>query len=343
MAMRRTPALFSSASASRAWRAGLVLQADPAEATAVAGDENKAEAFGFVQIHGVKKILGDPLLFQPIGAADDDGGVVDFGGHAASGGLGEILRLDERHAGFTSQLREGLGGGVVAVFFGGGGDAQQFGRGDAAHRGEAADSEFSGGESAGLVKDKRIDLGRQFDVADVLDEDAEAGRGGQGGDHGAGGGENEGAGAGHNEDGGDAAQILGERPDEGAEHEDQRGVKSHVLVDDAHDRQFGLFGGKDQSADAAERGVLARAGDADLDGAGEILRAGKHFVAGFFVHGKRFAGDGGLVERALSVNDGAVGGHVVARADADDVPDGELAGGDFLLAGGGDAAGLGRG
>ena len=87
-----------------------------------------------------------------------------------------------------------------------------------------------------------------------------------------------------------------------------------------------------QFAHAAQRRVLAGAADFDFQNAGEILRAGKNFVAGFFVGGQRFAGDGRLVERALAAHDDAVRRDVVAGADADDVADGKFAGGDFFLA-----------
>ncbi len=108
--------------------AGLVLEADPAEALAVAGDKDQAEALGFIQIDRFEEILGDALVLEPLGAADEDFGAVDLGADAAAGGFGKVLRLGQRDAGFAGQLGQGLGGGMVAVFLGGGGQAQQFGR-----------------------------------------------------------------------------------------------------------------------------------------------------------------------------------------------------------------------
>ena len=137
-------------------------------------------------------------------------------------------------------------------------------------------------------------------------------------------------------------KIVGERPDQRADDQHQRRVEAHVLIHDLHDRQLGLLGGENQFAHAAQRGVRAGAADFDLQHAGQVLRAGKNFVARLLVHRQRFAGDGGLVERALAVHDDAVRRDVVAGADADDVADGELAGGDFFLGFVGlDAAGLG--
>ena len=98
------------------------------------------------------------------------------------------------------------------------------------------------------------------------------------------------------------------------------------------DRQLGFFRRDDQFAHAAQRRVGAGAADFDFQNAGQILRAGKNFVARLFVGRQRFAGDGGLVERALAVHDDAVRRDVVAGADADHVADGEFAGGDFFLA-----------
>ena len=57
IAMRRTPLAFNSASDSLRFGAGLVLQADPADALAVARDENQAPAFGLVQVHRFCEIL----------------------------------------------------------------------------------------------------------------------------------------------------------------------------------------------------------------------------------------------------------------------------------------------
>ena len=57
----------------------------------------------------------------------------------------------------------------------------------------------------------------------------------------------------------------------------------------------------------------------DLQHAGQVLRAGEHFVARLLVRRQRFAGDRGLVERALAAEDDAVRRHVVAGADADHV------------------------
>ena len=124
---------------------------------------------------------------------------------------------------------------------------------------------------------------------------------------------------------------MRERPDERADDQHERRVKTHVLIHDFLDRQLGFFRRDDEFAHTAQRGVFAGAADFDFQHAGKILRAGKHFVAGFFVGGQGFAGDGGLVERTLAVHDDAVSGDIVAGPDADDIADGKFARGDFFL------------
>ena len=123
-----------------------------------------------------------------------------------------------------------------------------------------------------------------------------------------------------------------ERPDQRGNDQHQRRVKAHVLVDDLHDRQLGLFRRQNQFAHAAQRGVLAGAADFDFQNAGKILRAGKNFIARLFVHGQRFTGDGRLVEGALAGHDHAVRRHIVAGPNANDIADGQIFGGDFFFA-----------
>ena len=193
-------------------------------------------------------------------AADQNFRAVDFRLHAATGGFGKILRLGQRHAGFARQIGERLGGRMVAVFFGGGGEQQQFGGLGVADRREAADGELAGRERAGLVEDERVDLRGEFDVGDVLDQNAQTRGGGKRGDHRGRRRQNERARAGNDEHRDDAVQIVRERPDQRADDQHERRVKAHVLVHDFHDRQLGLFRRENQFAHAAERRVLCRRG-----------------------------------------------------------------------------------
>ena len=267
-------------------------------------------------------------------AADQNFRAVDFRLHAATGGFGKIFRLGQRNSGFARERGERLGGRMVAVFFGGRGEQQKFGGLRFANRREAADGELAGRERAGFVENEGIYFCGEFDVGDVLDQNSQTRGGGQRGDHRGRRRENERARTGHDEHGDDAVKMVRERPDERADDEHERRIKAHVLIHDFLDRQFGLFRRDDEFAHAAERRVFAGAADFDFQNAGQILRAGENFVAGFFIGGQRFTGNGGLVERTLAAHDDAVRRDVVAGADADDIADGKFAGGDFLFAAG---------
>ena len=136
---------------------------------------------------------------------------------------------------------------------------------------------------------------------------------------------------------------MREKPDDACDHQYQRRVVAHVLVDDPHDGQLGLLGGEDQVAHAAKGGVLPGAGDLDLEHAGQVGRAGEHLLASGLVHRERFAGDVGLVDGALALEDFAVGRDVVAGANPDQVAHLQVGRGHFLLAVADDPAGLGWG
>ncbi len=229
---------------------------------------------------------------------------------------------------------------MIAVFLRARRDVQQLRGRHAVLRREAAHRELAARERAGFVEDEGVDLRRQFNVRDVLDQNAEARGGGKRGHHRRRRGEHERARAGHDEHRDDAAQILREGPHQRADDQHQRRVENHVLIHDAHDGQPGFFGGENQFAHAAQRRVRARAAHFDFENAGQVLRAGENVVAGFLVHRQRFAGDVRLIETALARDDHAVRRHVVAGANANHVADGEVLHRDFLLRAAAQAAAL---
>ena len=310
---------------------------------AAAGDKQQAVALGLLQIHFRLKIIGDTVVAQPLRAADHDALAVHAGLYAPAGGLLEIGGVGQGHPGLFGQIDQRLGRRVVAEFFRRGGDLEQFGRLEVALRGQAADRQFAGGQRASLVEHKGVDARRDLDVADVLDEDAQAGGRGQRGDHRRGRGEDECARAGDHQHRDNALDVIREKPDDARDHQHERRVVAHVLVDDPHDRQLGLLGGKDEVAHAAKGGVLTGAGDLDFKHSVQVGRAGKNLLAGCLVHRERLAGDVCLVDGALALDDYAISRDVVAGANPDHVAHIQFGRGHFLLAGRDDAAGLGRG
>ncbi len=166
---------------------------------------------------------------------------------------------------------------MVAELFGGGGDTEQFRRGDAFARGQPGHAKLAGGQGAGLVEHERVDAGGGFEVSNILHEHAEPGSGGERGDHRGWRGENHGARTSDDQKGDDAVPVVGEKPDHRGDHEDGRGVVRGVPVNDSHDRQPGAFGGEDQIAHLADGGIRANARDNDLDHTGQVLCAGENF------------------------------------------------------------------
>jgi hypothetical protein len=75
------------------FRAGFVLQAGPADAFAVARDEDQAPAFRFIEVDRFEEIIFDAVILEPLRAADEDRGAIDLRLDAAAGGFREIFRF----------------------------------------------------------------------------------------------------------------------------------------------------------------------------------------------------------------------------------------------------------
>ena len=116
-------------------------------------------------------------------------------------------------AGFVGSLT-GLGGGVIAVFFGGSSDAQQFCRLGLTDGGQPADSQFTRCQGAGLVKNEGINLRGQLDISDIFDQDPQASGSRKGRDHRGGCRQNECARTTENDDGDDVIEPARKSPNE---------------------------------------------------------------------------------------------------------------------------------
>ena len=85
------------------------------------------------------------------------------------------------------------------------------------------------------------------------------------------------------------------------------------------DRGLGGFGIFDQADDPSEGGVAPGTLGADVQGAGLQDRAGEHGRAQSLVFRGRFAGDRGLIDRAVAADDYTIDGQLFAGAGQDDV------------------------
>ena len=75
---------------------------------------------------------------------------------------------------------------MVAIFFRGRRDPQQFSRFYLTVRRQPADRQLPGGQRSSLVEHKRVDPSGGLDIADVLDQNTQSGGGGKRRHHGGG-------------------------------------------------------------------------------------------------------------------------------------------------------------
>src|SRR5438045_5380326 len=101
---------------------------------------------------------------------------IDSGLDPESGGFSEILRLSCGYAGVRSQLLQCLCGWMIAVFLCRSSEIQEFRRLDFSDRGKPSNRQFSGRKRSGLVKNKGINSGCQFNITHVFNENPETGR-----------------------------------------------------------------------------------------------------------------------------------------------------------------------
>ena len=113
---------------------------------------------------------------------------------------------------------------------------------------------------------------------------------------------------------------------DGQDHGDEDGADP---VGEAGDRRLsGLCLGH-EAAHLGQRGFRSDAGGADQQPAGGVDGGARDGAAGAHFNGHRFAGHQGGVDGGGAVDDDAVGGDLLARADHDDVVHGELIGRDL--------------
>ncbi len=155
----------------------------------------------------------------------------------------------------------------------------------------------------------------------------------------AGAGEQQGRGAGDDQhgDGRDHGPVprlrvlAHDKPCDGGDCEHDGHKEPGDLLDEKLTGCAALLGLADQVHDLADGCVGADLGDLDVQAAGQVGCAGVDGIAHSDLGGNGFTCKGGLVDVGTTHDDLAVHRHVLARADADQVADLDLAEVDFLL------------
>jgi len=204
---------------------------------------------------------------------------------------------------------------------------------------EGVGARRAGGQRAGLVEDNRVDLREPFECCLVLDQHApaeEPPRGRRGHRrHG----EAQRAGAGDDEHGRRdverGAQVPGREipAGKGERRQDMhpRRVELRRAVRQRGVARAPRFRDRHEIGHAVQRGLLAHGGGADGERAGEVDLAGADGLPLAGEDGPRLAGQKRAVDLGGALRDLAIDGHPPARADADQIAQGQLGDADRLL------------
>ena len=269
-------------------------------------------------------------LDDPRPAAREDLAVRGGGGDAAAVDLavrGQGLRLDPRAlGGLEDRLRERVVRRLLRV----GGGLQERGALDALRGREAADGELARRERSGLVHHDRVDVGGRLERAGLLDHHAEARGGCERGHHRGRVGDEQGPGAGDDEHGDRAlgghglrvgrARLRGEEPHDQRHHQDDGDVVGGDPLDELLLLALRALGFADQLLDLADGRLALDGGDLDVDLSREVRGACVHGRARLHLDRDGFARERRLVDARGARAHGAVGGEVLAGADAHDRP-----------------------
>ena len=305
----------------RSFPTELVAETDPAEDHAVAGNVNHTHAFGLVAVMLRNRHFH---LAHPVCTTDQTGNPVDFRGNTFTRRLLELLGGAKFQPGLRGQLLNGNRRRVVAVTFRRTRDAQKFGRRNLAERIEFDHRQQSVGQRAGFVEDEGGQLRRQFQMADVLNEDAEPRGGGNRGNHRRRRRQPEGAGTGDHHQRNHPAHVTGHPPGDTGEHQHHRRIVARIPVDDPHHRRTARLRLENHILDPAQRGILSDFGNLQIDQTGQVLGTGEDVAAHILLHRQRFAGDRRLVDRALAGDNTSVHRKVFTRPHPDAVPDRQI-------------------
>ena len=288
-----------------------------------------------------QRLCRDTQRRQEVCIAQKDGFAVDLACGALAGRRIEVLDLAQDQLAVIGGADDGVGEGMLAGPFDGGGETQKFvlivtRRGDDRYH-----LRLAFGEGARLVHHQRVDLFHAFKRFGVLDEHAGLGAAADADHDGHRGGEPECAGAGDDQhaDRGDQPEghpRLGSevRPHpEGDERHDDDGRNEPAgnLVREPLDRRARSLRFGDHLDDLGEHSVAADLVGAHDESARLVEGAGDHLAPDFLGDGHGLAGHQRFVQRRTAFENDAVDRHLFAGSYPQPVADGEALDLDFMV------------
>ncbi len=248
-------------------------------------------------------------------------------------------------------LDEGAGERMQAGGGEGGGEGEGFGFLGRIRSNDVGEDGIPLGEGAGFVDDKEFHLGEFLERSGVANQDAEACGAGESARGGDGSGESERAGAGGDEHGDGAGDgkgrgFAGQDPADGGGKSEQKndgGEYGGDFVGGAL-KGRGIFAGLlDEAGEAGDEGVGPGFFGEEEESSASGESAAEDGVAGKFFNGQRFAGEDGLLDRGVALENFSIGGDGFAGEDEEVLTRLDVRPGDDFFGGAGKESGRGRG
>ena len=295
------------------------------------GRDDGGGARGLGLAYGIEKGSGhvDAQGGQPGRAADQHAALVGHADDAEPRLVRKGCDGHERQAAVRGARRDGAGDGMLGQGLDGGGEGQGRGLARAGRDRDRLEGHDARGDGARLVQEHRVDRARLLEDFGVLDEDAQL-RGAPRPDEDRGGrGQAERARARHDQNG-DGRRERGlhaaarEQPAperQQGNDDDDRHEHAGDLVRESLDGRLTGLGLGDHAPHLRERRVRTDARGAHQQGPPRVDGRTRHRVAGGGVHGHGLARQERGVQGGGTLDDDAVGCHLLARAHRKEVTD----------------------
>ena len=312
---------------------------DDAADRAVPGHPDRSLAVGFRRLcrrNQIGRGVDGPLLGEPGATAHENGVPVHDPRDASAVVTAEVVDRGQcaalRRPGGHGRHGDGVSDGVLGRVLEGAGKRLDLGHGLVCGGVDGSNAHPPGRDGAGLVEQDGVDPAGGLQDLGALDEDAELGAAPGTDQQGGRRGKSERTGAGDDQDchgcsEGGGRGVSGQQPDrqggQGQEDDDRDEDAGHP-VGQTLDLRLAVLGVLDEACHLSQLGVRADPGGPNQQPPAGVDGRADHGVAGADLDRHRLAGKHRGVDGGGTFGDDAVGGDLLAGANAEDVPDNEL-------------------